>query len=151
VTASDGHGGATVRDPSLISSADVFGNATIGDGGQLEIGPNTTQDVRFAGSTGALTLDQSLSFSGQISGFGGQDKIDLSDINFGPNTTLAYSAANDNSWGTLSVSDGVSTSNLIVLGQYTAASFAIATNGHGGTLITDPQLNQQQLLVQPRA
>jgi hypothetical protein len=140
VTASDGRGGTTVRDPSLISSGDVYGNATIGDGGQLEIGPNTTQNIVFAGSTGTLTLDQSQSFNGQISGFGGQDKIDLSDIGFGANTTLGYSANGDNSGGTLMVSDGVHTANVALLGQYAGSSFVMAGDGHGGTLITDPSL-----------
>jgi hypothetical protein len=35
---------------------------------------------------------------------------------------------------TLTVTDGVSTANITLLGQYTAASFATASDGNGGTL-----------------
>lgn len=36
------------------------------------------------------------------------------------------------------VSDGTHTAELALLGQYTADDFAASSNGHGGTLITDP-------------
>jgi hypothetical protein len=34
--------------------------------------------------------------------------------------------------------DGVHTANIALLGQYAASSFVTASDGHGGTLITDP-------------
>jgi len=37
----------------------------------------------------------------------------------------------------LTASDGTHTANIALLGQYTAASFAMATDGSGGTLIHD--------------
>jgi hypothetical protein len=152
VTASDGHGGTTVRDPSFISADEAFGNATIGDGGQLELGTDTSPGVLFAGNSGTLTLDQSQSFNGQISGFGGQDQMDLLDICFAANTTtLGYSANSENSGGTLMVCDGVHTANLALIGQYAASSFGIVGDNHGGTLITELPSSQQQLLAQPHA
>jgi hypothetical protein len=36
------------------------------------------------------------------------------------------------------VSDGTHTASLTLIGQYTATSFAAASDGHGGTMITDP-------------
>jgi hypothetical protein len=45
----------------------------------------------------------------------------------------------------LTVSDGTHTANLLLLGQYVAAQFAMSSDGHGGTLITDPPLPQQTL------
>jgi hypothetical protein len=77
--------------------------------------------------------------------------IDLSEISFGANTTLAYAANNDNTGGTLTVSDGLHAQSLALLGQYMASSFSMASDGHGGTLITDPALTQQSQLTLPHA
>jgi Bacterial Ig-like domain/Bacterial Ig domain len=70
---------------------------------------------------------------------------------FGANTTLAYAANNDNTGGTLTVSDGLHAQSLALLGQYMASSFSMASDGHGGTLITDPALTQQSQLTLPHA
>src|SRR5262249_51731426 len=77
--------------------------------------------------------------------------IDLSEIRFGENTRLAYAANSDNAGGTLTVSDGRHAQSLALLGQYMASSFSMASDGHGGTLITDPALTQQSQLTLPRA
>jgi hypothetical protein len=47
------------------------------------------------------------------------------------------------------VSDGTNTANIALLGQYIAASFAMATDGSGGTLIHDPPATLEPLLTQP--
>jgi hypothetical protein len=139
------------NDPSFISSNDALGNATIGDGGRLELGAGASPDILFAGSNGMLAIDRSQNFTGHIAGFGDQDGIDLSDIDFGSNATLGYMANAANSGGMLTVTDGVHTSNLALLGQYAASSFAMVSDGHGGTLITEPPSSQQSLLTQPHA
>src|SRR6202011_1055153 len=88
---------------------------------------------------GILQLDASQLFSGTISGFGKPEYLDLSDIAFNSaTTTVAFAEAGNNLSGTLTVSDGLHTANLTLLGQYTTAQFTKATDGHGGTLIGDP-------------
>ena len=111
----------------------------------------TSESILFAGNTGVLTLDQSQSFTSQISGFGGADQIDLADIAFDANTTtLGYSGNGGNTGGTLSVSDGTHTADLALLGSYMASSFATSSDGHGGTLITDTaQPSSQPPLTPP--
>jgi hypothetical protein len=52
---------------------------------------------------------------------------------------------------TLSVTDGTHTANIALLGNYLASSFVSSSDGHGGTLITDPPSNQQPLLTHPHA
>ncbi len=47
------------------------------------------------------------------------------------------------------MSDGTNMANLALLGQYTAASFVMATNGSGGTLIHNPPATLTQTLTQP--
>jgi hypothetical protein len=51
----------------------------------------------------------------------------------------------------LTVGDGTHTANLALLGQYAAASFATASDGHGGILITDPAAISQSHLAASHA
>lgn len=116
-------------------------NATgyvVDDGATVDVSGPSDQSVTFAAATGMLALDNSSSFSGQITGFGGGDQIDLSDIFYGASTTLAFSAQGNDLGTTLTVSDGTDTANLVLFGQYLASDFALSSDGHGGTLITDP-------------
>src|SRR5215813_9893880 len=76
--------------------------------------------------------------------------LDLADIALGSNTTLGYVANSNNTGGTLTVSDGTHTANIALLGQYMAASFVMATDGSGGTLIHDPPATLAQTLTQPQ-
>jgi len=102
--------------------------------------------------TGTLVVDPPVDGSLNPGPNGGTSAgIDLSEISFGANTTLAYSANSDNTGGTLTVSDGAHAQSLALLGQYTAASFVMAGDGHGGTVITDPALTQQSHLTLPHA
>ena len=71
---------------------------------------------------------------------------------FGPaNATLGYAPNNSNTGGVLTVSDGIHTAALTLLGNYVAESFAAASDGHGGTTITEPNQSAQQLLSTPHA
>ncbi|MGP0088993.1 MAG: hypothetical protein ACLPKB_03390 [Xanthobacteraceae bacterium] len=115
------------------------GSATIA-AGTLEFGAASDVSTTFNGNAGTLKLDASSGFTGRVSGFGGEDGIDLSDIGFGAQTTLGYAQNQNNTGGTLTVSDGVHAANLALLGNYIAASFVTASDGHGGTLVTDPAL-----------
>jgi hypothetical protein len=62
--------------------------------------------------------------------------IDLPNIAFGVQTTLAYAENAAATGGTLTVSDGRHVASIALLGNYMAGSFAVAADGHGGTLIT---------------
>jgi len=135
---------------------DGVASATVISAGTLEVTSGGTvggvTPVTFAaGGDGTLKLDASSGFKphfGPIAGFAGQDKIDLSDIAFGNQTTLGYQG--NSTSGTLTVSNGLHTAHLLLLGQYAAANFAIASDGHGGTLVTDPPLAQHPMLLHPQ-
>jgi hypothetical protein len=73
--------------------------------------------------------------------------IDLPDIAFGAQTTLAYSQNATGAGRTLTVSDGRHTAAFALLGNYMAGSFVAVTDGHGGTLITEANPQQQQPLL----
>ena len=105
--------------------------------------------VTFAGPSGTLQLDHSTGFFGTIAGLGGRDQIDLADIAFTANTTLGYAANSGNSGGTLSVGDGTAAASLSLLGSYMASSFVAASDGHGGTLVSETAQAAQAALSQP--
>jgi hypothetical protein len=69
----------------------------------------------------------------------------LADISFAAGTTLGYAANADNSGGTLSVGDGTHTANIALLGSYMASSFVAASDGHGGTLISETAQSAAQI------
>ena len=76
------------------------------------------------------------------------DAIDFADLNFG--TIGAPNFAGTSSAGTLTVTDGSHTANIALLGNYLASTFVASSDGHGGTLVVDPPLAQQSVLVQPQ-
>jgi autotransporter passenger strand-loop-strand repeat protein len=132
-----------------VQSGGSADDTTIGAGALAYVhAGGTIDDVVFAGANAALVLDQASGFTGTISGWQDHDSIALGDILFSDGvTSLAYAQNGDNSGGTLTVSDGTHTASLSLLGQYSAADFALSSDGHGGTLITDPAVAQQAQLA----
>ena len=79
-----------------------------------------------------------------------RDGVDLPNIAFGAQTMLAYSENGTDTGGTLTVTDGRHAAAIALLGNYMAASFATAADGHGGTLVTEStQTVQPPLLTHP--
>jgi hypothetical protein len=153
----DKTGGTIVVDPPAVASntapGDTTNNGTVRSGELLELKPGTPENVQFAAGTGTLQLDDSQHFAGLISGFGGQDVIDLADIAFSPNMSLGYAANTNNSAGNLTVNDGTRVASLALLGNYMASSFVASSDGHGGTFIEASQIAsyQQSILTHPHA
>ena len=79
----------------------------------------------------------SSSFTGTVAGLSGQDASDFVGTGLGASSTLGSSGNPENSGGTLPVGDGVHMANIALLGSYMASSFAAASGGQGGTLISE--------------
>jgi autotransporter passenger strand-loop-strand repeat protein len=113
------------------------GTVEVQSGGSIGSGP-----ITFTNAGGILELDDSQHFHGSIAGFaspsGVNEEIDLGDITFGKKTKVSFKEAKDNLSGTLTVTDGTHTATLTLLGQYSTSEFTIASDGNGGTMITDP-------------
>lgn len=124
-------------------------DTTIGTGQIAYVhGGGSIKGVTFAGPYSILALDQSSALTGTISGWQTNDYIDLGDILFADGvTSLAYTQNGDHSGGTLTLSDTIHTVALNLLGQYSAADFTLSSDGHGGTLISDPAVAQQAQLA----
>jgi autotransporter passenger strand-loop-strand repeat protein len=144
--------GATVASggTEYIQQGGILAGATL-SGGLIEImsgGTAGTSQIGFATSAGGtLRLDDSQHFNGVISGFGVPGSIDLRDIAFGSGTTLGYT--DNGGSGTLTVQAGSNMATIHLIGQYVQANFNMQTDGHGGTLITDPPLAGQYSYYSP--
>jgi len=131
-----GHLIANNGDVIFAGAVSGTGTATIQGAGSIEFGSTTTSNVTFAaGADGTVTFDAASTLTGKLSitGFTLGDTIDLADINFsGSGPTLTFNK------GILTVSDGTDTAQIRMIGNFTLASFHAASDGSGGTLITDP-------------
>ena len=113
------------------------GTAEIGGAGRIVIAQADSENIAFlAKSTGQLVLDQATSYTGEISGFGTTQSIDLADLNFAAGARLSY--VQNNGSGVLTVTDGTNTAHLLMAGTHTLANYHVASDGKGGTLLTDP-------------
>ncbi|MGO9047034.1 MAG: Ig-like domain-containing protein, partial [Xanthobacteraceae bacterium] len=142
-TTTDAAGTSTPSSPldPLIgakSGAGSEGAITIQTGSRVELSEPYSGSVTFNGSTGMLKLDNPSTFSGDIFNFtgngslSGSDQIDLKRINY----NSVQDSYND---GVLTVTDGRGdTAKLHFNGSYTLASFKLASDGHGGTIVYDP-------------
>jgi len=109
-------------------------------GGLIEIKSGASAGlISFSGGA-TLQLDDSAHFTGKISGFAVPDQLDLRDISFGAGTTINFAEFEDNTQGTLTVSDGAHVAQIVMAGQYATGQFNGARDGHGGTVMTDPPL-----------
>jgi len=149
-------GGATIGTGGIVSvgAGGTVSSAAI-NGGTLDVLSGGTADeviagrgtlsvaagavtgnmaVTFVGSGGALlSLAASGDFSGTVAGLAEKDKIDLADIGSATVQTPTY--VGTSSGGTLTVTDGIHTANIALLGNYLGSLFVAKSDGHGGTLI----------------
>ncbi|WP_456780966.1 hypothetical protein [Bradyrhizobium sp. USDA 3315] len=116
------------------------GGALISGAGTIEFGAASAAGVTFdVTAAGHLILDDAFHFSGTVSGLDGNDDIDLKGISFGANTAVSFAENQAGTGGTLTVSDGAHTANIVLLGQYDPAGFAEKADTTNGTVITyDP-------------
>jgi hypothetical protein len=119
--------------PPNATSTGASGSATIGTGATLELAAADSESVASTGSKATVP--------------GAQNVIDLPDIAFGAQTTLGY--LSDSHWtgGKISVADGMQNANIALLGNYMASSFAMASDGHGGTMAAAEAAQPDQSLL----
>ncbi|MGX1362261.1 VCBS domain-containing protein [Bradyrhizobium elkanii] len=129
--------GGTVTAEGVVTGS---GNALISGTGTIEFGAASAAGVTFdTTAAGHLILDDAFHFSGTVSGLDGNDDIDIRGISFGAGTTLSFTENHEGTGGTLTVSDGAHTANIVLLGQYDPNGFAEKADATNGTLITyDP-------------
>jgi autotransporter passenger strand-loop-strand repeat protein len=130
-----------------VFSGGAINGATI-SGGLLELqsgGTAGNSSITFTGG-GTLKLDATGAFGFLVAGFAVPDVIDLSDINF---ASAAKEYVGNASSGTLTVSDGTHSASVLLLGNYSLASFNLGAESGGGTgtVVTDPPLTNSAFLA----
>ncbi|HEY2179195.1 MAG TPA: hypothetical protein VGH15_11480 [Caulobacteraceae bacterium] len=122
-------------------------------GGTVIVGQPLDETVDFTSTTpkGELVLTQSEFYGGTIIGFSktGATKLDLQDIAFASHPTVSYSGTT--AGGTLTVTSGAIVATIKLKGNYLASTWALSSDGSGGTLVVDPTPQNTAPLVQAAA
>ena len=113
------------------------------------LGQNDAALKALAADNGPLKLDNSSSFAGTVAGMTGQDTLDLADKD--PDKVQPRSFSGNSLGGMLTVTEGMHTPNVALLGNYMASVFVAQSDGHGGTTITDPVIAAQNQITLPHA
>ena len=130
----------STSDSLIAGGADQI--LTGGGAGKVEFTGSSAGDDTFKDTSALFNHDT-------IAGFGDNgDVIDLTDMNAANLEPLSWSQ-NTGSSGTLTVSDGVHTAAITLLGQYMANAFHPASDGGMGTAITYHILTETQLTTPP--
>ncbi|HXV00121.1 MAG TPA: hypothetical protein VG166_06465 [Caulobacteraceae bacterium] len=141
-------GALVVNKGVLTASRAVTGTGTVRiGGGTADFAAAFSQNVAFTSTTGVLELAQSVSYTGHISGFSktGTTSLDLVDIGFVSGTTKA-SYSGTTASALLTVTDGTHTAKIHLTGNYTASTWTLSSDGHGGTKVVDPTPSIQPLI-----
>jgi beta-glucanase (GH16 family) len=118
--------------PFITAIGEAGGDMLIAKGSfQTLTGAGDDTLVGYAGGND-MFRDTAASMNGDtIDGFTPTDAIDLTNVAFG-RSHVSYSPAA----AVLSVSDGNHAASINLAGAFTAAGFGVASDGHGGTMVT---------------
>jgi hypothetical protein len=125
---------------TLTADGVVSGDGTVKiAGGTADFASTFTENVAFTTAGGVLELADATTYTGTITGFAKTSitSLDLTDITFTSGTTKATYSGTATS-GVLTVTDGTHTAKIDLTGDYLTSTFTVASDGHGGTTVTDP-------------
>ncbi len=109
----------------------------VGGGTITTIGVPESHMLFWASPVGDIFTGTGANLLGaNIGNWSGADSLDFVDF-LGNQTTVAYAQATGQ--GTITVSDGVHTDTVGLMGSYTASWFHVTTDAHGGALVTYSQ------------
>ncbi len=117
---------------TLVANSSVTGTGTmhINSGASLQLGGSvaSSQTIVFEAGAHTLSLADAAGVGARILDFAAGDAVDLLGS---AATTLSYAG------GALTVDDGsTKVAKLAIRGSYTSANFKLASDGHGGSLIS---------------
>jgi VCBS repeat-containing protein len=119
----------------LTGSISGSGSILIDSGALFELNGSTTQKIQFSGDGTELRIDTD-SFGGTIAGLEATDRIDLRSVDYSAKTTATFVSNANHDGGVLTVTDGVHSISMTLIGDYSQAQFAGSNDGSGETLIT---------------
>ncbi|MCP3400927.1 DUF5801 repeats-in-toxin domain-containing protein [Bradyrhizobium sp. CCGB20] len=142
----DNEGLLWANDGDLSVSGDVNGggSALISGHGLLELAGAFSGEIKFdAAASGTLVLDNPSDFHGILSGFDGNDTLDLEGF-LGGSTTMSYNENAQGNGGVLTVTDGKTTANIAFTGEHAASDFHLDTGGSANQVLVHLENQAQQ-------
>jgi hypothetical protein len=88
------------------------------------------------GNSAALSVADHGGIVLNTSGFKATDTLELTAFKFGASETHVFVENTAKTFGVLKITDGTQTARITLFGQYVAAGFHLANDGHGGTAVT---------------
>ena len=146
----DNEGLLWANDGDLSVSGDVNGggSALISGHGLLELAGAFGGEIKFdATASGTLVLDNPSNFHGVLSGFDGNDTLDLEGF-LGASTTMSYNENAQGNGGVLTVTDGKTTANIAFSGEHAASDFHLDTGGSANQILVHLENQAQQQAAQ---
>ena len=133
----------------LASSGAMVSGATL-SGGTAELENDATGAGTFTFvSNGTLTLDGTGTYGMFVAGFTRSGAVaDFTGVNFA-GARVSFNDTGGTTSGILTVSNGGNVANITLLGNYTAATFVSANDGHGGTIVYDPPASSANPVATP--
>ena len=131
----------------LAASAGTNGTIALESNATLEVTAMENETIVFAAAAGTLRIDQPTMFTANISASSGNslttaDVLDVIGVNAGTTTasTGAGSYNTSNGITTLTVHDTTGNKSYVfhLLGDYSASTWTVTNDGHGGADIVDP-------------
>jgi len=131
-----------------VFAGGTIDGATISDGLlEMQSGAAGSGTITFSGG-GTLRLDGTGAYGFLVAGFAVPDIFDFSAIAFA-SATKQY--VGNTSGGTLTVSDGTNSASILLLGNYSLASFNLGPESGGtGTVVTDPPVSSNGVIAPPQ-
>jgi hypothetical protein len=135
--------GATTNDGRISITSDTEELAgTVGGRGSFKLKSANLQfdssvsagQILNESGANALILEEAQDFAGTISGFGTGDTIDAANFLLS-GTTFNFVENWGGTGGTLTLHDGSLTANILMKGDYSNSSFAVAPDSGTGTLV----------------
>jgi hypothetical protein len=133
-------------DGAVTGAGQVVIDRGFNGGGKADFTSTFNEDVTFVRSGGnpqmhvpaaVLELARSQDYGGAITGFSrkGKSALDLADIGFASAGEATFSGARTS--GVLTVTDGVHTARITLIGAFVGSTFTAASDGNGGTVIVN--------------
>ena len=137
--------------------APVSGAVNVANGSALVVLQATALNVTFANTNGVdngeLVLYDSAGFTGHISGFTGgglisnSDLIDLADLAFISGHMTVPTPVVSSGISTVTISNSVKSDVLHLTGDYSASTWSLTPDGHGGTNLVDPPADSGSVTI----
>jgi len=134
------HGALVANGGNLTAEGAVTSGTASIDGATLDFKAASSAATTFSGTAGTLQLDDAGAFTGTVAGLastGGGNAIDLTGVSFAGLTSYSFKENKAGTEGTLTLTEGGTSTAITLLGQYAATFTENPTSGYTGFVLSD--------------